>query len=115
MVSVKRHAPVAYLSEAMCLLRVMAALYYPSKIKLPLSALITEDMASDRSYIFVIIGAMLSVSAIVISIVCVVIAQKRKSARKKRAASRVQSREVGAASIEPREVPAGLDPLQRAG
>lgn len=89
----------------------MAALYYPSKIKLPLSALITEDMASDRSYIFVIIGAMLSVSAIVISIVCVIIAQKRKSARKKR----VQSREVGAASIEPREVPAGLDPLQRAG
>jgi len=91
----------------MCLLRVVAALYYPSKIKLPPSALITEDMASDRSYIFVIIGAMLSVSAIVISIVCVIIAQKRKSARQKRAASQIEGREVGAASSEPKVVSQG--------
>ena len=41
-------------------------------------------MVNDRSHIFVVIGAMLSVSAIAISIVCVIIVQKRKSATRKK-------------------------------
>jgi hypothetical protein len=54
-------------------------------------------MASDRSYIFVIVEAILSVSAIATSIVCVIVVQKRKSVRRNKAASRIQSREVNAA------------------
>jgi hypothetical protein len=41
---------------------------------------------SDKSYVFTIIGAMLSVSAIVVSIICVVVLQRRRSAEEKKVA-----------------------------
>jgi mannitol-specific phosphotransferase system IIBC component len=96
----------------MCTLLVFVALHYYFTTRSPPSALITEAMASDKSYIFVIIGAMLSVSAMVISIVCVIIVQKRKLTRQKRTASQIQSREVDAPPSERGEVTTSPEPLQ---
>jgi hypothetical protein len=55
----------------------------------PVISLVFETMVSNRSHVFVIIGAMLSVSAIAVSIVCVVIIQKKKSTERKKAALHV--------------------------
>lgn len=50
------------------------------------NSLAFEVMVSDKSYVFTIIGAMLSVSAIVVSIICVVVLQRRRSAEEKKVA-----------------------------
>lgn len=50
------------------------------------NSLAFEVMVSDKSYVFIIIGAMLSVSAIVVSIICVVVLQRRRSAEEKKVA-----------------------------
>ena len=50
------------------------------------NSLAFEVMVSDKSYVFIIIGTMLSVSAIVVSIICVVVLQRRRSAEEKKVA-----------------------------
>lgn len=50
------------------------------------NSLAFEVMVSDKLSVFIIIGAMLSVSAIVVSIICVVILQRRRSAEEKKVA-----------------------------
>jgi hypothetical protein len=50
------------------------------------NSLAFEVMVSDKLSVFIIIGAMLSVSAIVVSIICVIILQRRRSAEGKKVA-----------------------------